>query len=71
MIKCSVLLINNCIILLKNKKFYDIIDIDEYDVDSASQENQELLYTQKFFYETHSSSKLDSPYLKSRRSEEI
>lgn len=50
MIKCSVLLINNCIILLKNKKFYDIIDIDEYDVDSASQENQELLYTQKFFY---------------------
>lgn len=48
MIKYSVLLINNCIILLKNKKFYDIME--QYDVEIASQENQELLYTQKFFH---------------------
>lgn len=64
LLKYSMILVNNCIILLKNKKFYDINE--EYDLDVASEDNRESIFTQKFFHSTHN---LESPDLKSNKSE--
>ena len=60
------LLINNCIILLKNKKFYDINE--QYDLEVSNEDHRESNYTQKIFHSTHN---LDSPDLRSNRSEEF
>lgn len=51
---------------MKNKKFYDINE--QYDLEASNKDHRESNYTQKIFHSTHN---LDSPDLRSNRSEEF